>query len=753
VKKVYLFICMTCLIFSCALAYAAEETPKAGKETKKEVTNAKDSKEARVNSEAEAELDEVLVTATRTEKSLENAPGDSHVVTKKEMENRNIKSVDEALNMTPGVFNRRGKGLMDSLATITIRGIPDAKRTLILRDGMPLNTAYDSTIKWLGSVGDIERVEVVEGPFSSLYGGNAMGGVVNYITKMPEKSEFTAKSGYGSSWFRGTAMDDLFKSYMSYGNKIGDKFRFFVSYGFQSTNGFSPDWVTSSSCPSGTTGCGITTDNKGANKYVLGDKGDNRWWDDSILAKAGYDFSKGTKLLISYGRTRSEYNYDTSHTRLKNSAGVPVYLPNERSFLSGSGGIESNMYSGSFETAIGDVKAKLNIGLNEIQKNWYTTPGSTSATVISGGPGTLNSTPSQNYYADLQFTIPLPLNNILTVGGAFKHGNADTKEHNLTNWKDEESKTDLTYKSGGKDYTYSLFLQDEIGILKNLTAYIGVRGDLWYTSDGYADQVGSTGYPKNYDSRSASAVSPKFALVYKPFDATTLRASVGRSFRPPTVSELYRTWYSSSTVTTYEGNPDLKPETSTSWDISVEQKLWKGAKAKLTYFENYFDDMIYRINLTSTTKKYTNAASAETKGIVAEAEQKIKWFRLFGNLTWLTESKITSMPSKPEIVGKKINYLPEQMYNVGVDFTYGPFFANVNGIYVSKLWSTDENTDVVNGVYTAYDAHFLLNAKISYTIMKTATLSFAVDNILDNRYYMYYAAPGRSWFGEVTVKF
>ena len=145
---------------------------------------------------------------------------------------------------------------------------------------------------------------------------------------------------------------------------------------------------------------------------------------------------------------------------------------------------------------------------------------------------------------------------------SYKSGKADNEEHKLTNWKDETSGTNLTYTAGGKDSTYSLFAQDEIMILNNLTAYAGFRQDWWETKDGYANSIGAAGYPKSYDARSASSFSPKFAIVYKPFDKTSVRSSVGKAFRAPTVYELYRTWRSSTGVT-YNGNPDLKPETIT----------------------------------------------------------------------------------------------------------------------------------------------------------------------------------------------
>ena len=68
------------------------------------------------------QLEEIVVTTTRTEKEMETAPGSVSVVTKDNIEKRNIKSVDEALNTTPGVFNQRTKGILDSIAYVALRG-------------------------------------------------------------------------------------------------------------------------------------------------------------------------------------------------------------------------------------------------------------------------------------------------------------------------------------------------------------------------------------------------------------------------------------------------------------------------------------------------------------------------------------------------------------------------------------------------------------------------------------------------------
>lgn len=707
-------------------------------------------------SETTASLEEIVVTATKTEKEIETAPGSVSVVTKDDMEKRNIKTVDEALNTVSGVFDRRGKGLMDTMSAITLRGIPEQKRTLILIDGITLNDPYSGGVRFGGmAVEDVERIEVVKGPFSSLYGGYAMGGVVNIITKMPEKREFTLKTGYGSSWDRGEAMDNLRKVYLSYGDKIKDKLSLFISYGYKATNGYPSDFNVQSSKPTaGITGWSYTTNNQGNTRYLIGDRGDNRWWDDNITVKAGYDFSKTSKINLSFIRTRYEYNYDDPHTYLRNAAGNEVWSYGsikESSFLSGLGGRVQNLYNLSYETEFSSVKTKLSFGFVDQEKSWYVTSDPPAAT-RSGGAGKVSETPSENCNADIQFTLPLFERHILTFGGSFRHGEADTKEHNLTTWKDEDSKTTLAYQSKGKDRTYALFLQDEIMILDNLTAYIGFRHDWWETYDGYVNQVGTAGYPQNYGSRDASSFSPKAALVYKPFENTAVMASIGKAFRPPTVYELYRTWTSSSGVI-YAGNPDLKSETTRSWDIGLDQGLWKGAKVKAAYFENYMEDLIYRKTVSSTLQELINAGKAESKGVEIEAEQRFdKWLRLFANFTY-TNARIKENDAKPEAEGKRLTDVPERMFNIGGEFERGQFSASLTGRYTGKRYSNDENKDTVNNVYTSYDPYFTADAKVSYKITKFATLSLSIDNIFDRDYFAYYKAPGRSWFGEITLKF
>lgn len=712
----------------------------------------------KVKREPVKELPEVVVTATRTETPVENAPASVNVVTKEKIEIKGPKTIDEAINDLPGVMVRRGKGLMDTLASIQLRGFGEQKRTLVLLDGITLNNAYSGSVKMGGFFPeDLERVEVVKGPFSSLWGGYAMGGVVNFITKMPEKREITIKTGYGSGFERGEAMDDLRRLYLSYGDKIG-KLSFFVSYGRHDTNGYATDFVTSARVPTGTFGAKPSYKPTGERIYIVGDKGDNRWWDEGITVKAQYEFDKNTRVRVTYMRNRYEYNYDEPHPYLFNATtNKPIYYPSEKDYLSGPGGRIQNIWGGLFETEIfRKLKTKLNLSYITTEKDWYVTVGSGAKTWGCPTPGSscgyVSNTPQKAFQGDLQFSLPVLNNQILTFGGGYRWEYADTKEKYLRNWKDETSTLNLKYQSKGKTRTWSIFAQDEIILRENLTAYLGFRYDDWKTFDGYVNQVGTTGYPKEYPSNRETSFSPKVSLVYKPFDGTLLRGSIGKAFRPPTVYELYRTWTSSRGIT-YAGNPNLKPETTTSYEIGIEQRLWKGAKLSFTYFYNDMDDLIYRKKVSDVYYELINVGSAESKGFEAGFEKVFDFgLKIFANLTY-TDSEIKKNKIKPQTEGKRLTYLPLWMGNIGAEFKRGKWSLYVVGRYVDKWYIDDENKDKKSGVYGSYDEYFVVDVKANYQINKWMGLSLQGYNIFDKKYYHYYKAPGASWFAELSFKF
>jgi iron complex outermembrane receptor protein len=451
-----------------------------------------------------------------------------------------------------------------------------------------------------------------------------------------------------------------------------------------------------------------------------------------------------------------EWKYGEPDTYLRNSSGGEVWSygsVKESSFLANAGVVGRSLYNLGFETEFLNTKMKLLLGYLDQNNYWWITPDTSASGVTRfGGPGKYSEAPTDTYSADLQFSTPLFEKHLLTYGLSVKTSWTDVKEKSLTNWQDEDTHGATTYEARGRSRSYAIFTQDEIQLHKKLTAYIGFRQDWWETYDGYIAQSGVAGYPKSFSSRSQSAFSPKGGIVYKPFENTIFRGSIGRAFRAPGLYDLYRATTYQSGVT-YASNPDLTPETITSWDIGLEQRLWRGATVRTTYFENYLKDMIYSKNTTSTLIDKVNAGKAENSGVEFEMEQKFgNWLKLFANLTF-NDSKITENTASPSSVGKEMTYVPKTMFNIGGYLNRGPFDLSLVGRYRSEQYTRDDNTDTVKDVYGSYDEFFTVDGKVSYRIKPWVKVSFSVTNIMNEKYYQYSLAPGRCWFAELSMTF
>ena len=706
------------------------------------------------NADTEARLEQTIVTATRTEKDQDSAPGSVSVVTRRDIAKINAVTFDDALKATPGVFISRGKGMMDQMSSVTLRGLPGQSRTLVMVDGIALNSPYAGSIFSSGiSPGSLEQIEVVKGAASSLYGGNAMGGVVNLITRMPVKRELMLQTGYGSA-MAGEGMENTRRVAASYGDSFRDRLRVYIHNDYIATDGYRSDLNAQSSKPGVSIGgYSSTVDSSGLSKrYIIGDKGLSGAWQNNFTFKTEFLFTPQTRFRFTLLKSSGGYDYDDPASYLKNGTGTlwSYGTVKEASFLGGYGYKDQYVYALGLDTEIATAKIKLNLGLMDQVDSWGVTADTALATRNSG-PGKLSSTPASAWSADLQATVPISTWNLLTAGGSFRSSNSHSREYALSNWKNEESKGGMTYESMGSDRTFALFAQDEIMLHEKLTIYAGVRQDWWETYDGYANSVGSAGYPKHYSSRSADSFSPKGAVVYKPFDGTVLRISGGKSFRGPTAYDLYRTWTTASGIT-YNSNPNLQPEKNLSWDASISQEFWSGAKLKVTYYENYISDLIYS-SLSGTVSNKFNAGSGESKGVEMEAEQRFgKLARLFAGYTYAA-TKITENSAVPASVGKQMTDVPEHMFSLGADFEYGPFGAYLITRYVGKRFANDTNTDRAVGVPGAYDPYFTGDIKLRYKITSWAEASFSIDNIWNEQYYSYYKAPGRSCYGDLTFKF
>lgn len=705
-----------------------------------------------IANESDATLKAVVVTATKTAKILSEAPASVSLVTATSIENKGVQRIDEALSGTSGVFSRSLGGEQPSnwQNQITLRGIPGYYRTGVLVDGVSINNAFSGGVNMsIVPIDDIRQIEVVPGPFSSLYGGSAMSGVVNIITKEPVKREISVKGEGGSHDFQ--SID------FGYRDKWSDALAVSLSYGHAQADGYVSDYVTKA--PSGAggtvvTGWTRTTTNTGATTYIVGEKPADKWEKDNYGAKLYLTLSPTSKVILdaSYLTHRTLDGQGSSYL---SSAGVPFTSGtanidglrstiNATDFLAATNGEDVTRYSATYETRFaGDYKLKANVSYQNNQY-WYTSI--TTSAANTSGPGTLSDIPARMLNGDVQVSFPVGNAHYLVVGASANDATLRKKVYSLANWRDQDATGAVGDWADGNSSSLAAYIQDEMTLSDRLTVYLGGRYDRWNT-DG---TININSVLNTYDTRSNAAFNPKASVVYRLDQGTVLKAAIGKAFRAPNLSDMYSTF---GTTTIYWSNPDLKPEKVVTAEIGAEHEFQSGTLLRATAYSSDISDLIY--STTSGANRYKlNAGKAEARGIDLELRQKL-WSGLsaFINATFV-ETTITENAVRPTSVGKQIPLQATRMANIGLEGNHGPWSGSLIGSYVGKMYNTDDNSDVVNHVPGAYDPYFLVNAKLSYKFAKSMTASLSVKNLLDRDYYLGTSkADGRAMYLGFAYKY
>ena len=267
-------------------------------------------------------LGQVIVTATKTEHTLGDVPVAAEVITKEEIKAKNIKTVQDALKYLAGVKINKNSSHWGDKGKVQFQGL-DEKHTLILVDGQRILGGHKSAVDLQQiSIEMVERIEVVKGPASSLYGSDAIGGVINIITKSaPEEPFVSASTSFGS---RGTQTHEV-----SCGAKK-DKLGSFLNYTYRESEGVS--------------------------------KKTDQYWENIFQTSFEYEFTPESKLTLKpyYSEHRMKYEGRKQQRLSLNS--IWEWAPDELSKLNLRGSWfnykhwtadkSSNWHTDSYETEI-----------------------------------------------------------------------------------------------------------------------------------------------------------------------------------------------------------------------------------------------------------------------------------------------------------------------------------------------------------------------------------------------------------------
>ena len=646
------------------------------------------------NSFANTALEDVTVTtATKTEKNIDGVSASVIIVTKEDIEKISASTLKDVFEKIPSInaqFGRFPHPSSASKASVSIRGA-GANGTLILIDGKRLSGETEGPYE-LNRIpaAMIERIEIVKGSMSTLYGSDAIGGVINIITKKVDKNSSTLDVKYGQNG-HGEAKEKNV-NFTTSGKKEDIKYKLFGS--IIDTSSYSKNKSYTQVATNPTTGAVLVANPQnnisGTNKVTFSD--------DANVKNVGTRIEKNLNDNVSLG---FDLNY-LDENREGTYIGSAQYA--------GGGLIKNTPVNSEDNNRRFDVSSDLKYQINDdlsgqtkVYRSYYKKRNETTPITFEGPVSTKFSANVTIDTIESNLTYSLNDSNIITTGVEFREETRDSSAINPV-----ASSSDFITK---KVKYESLFVQDEIALTDSLNATMGARYDKISNADNKATiQAG---------------------LVQKLTENTNLRANYAQGYRAPDIAELYVVSpsykdgkrFGSDVVfgpktTAY----DLKPEQSQTFEIALSNRMDK-LFSEIVLFNTKIDDKIELVSYGAGNAKYytsENLDKVDIKGVELNLDYTLNHNAdLNFNLTYLnTEDKSTN---------KELIFTPDLSASLGFNYK---ILSNV-ATNLSLRYLGEQYSDTQNSATT--DDYTLVDVGVNYDVNKTLTLYTGIDNIFDKK--------------------
>jgi len=694
----------------------------------------------------EYDLDAMVVTATRTMKQIQEVPASVSVVTAKDIERHNVTTIQEALQYVPGLYMNQAKAQDDQ---IMLRGM-DTPNILVLVDGVQINSAYNGAVNFDQiPVESIERIEVLRGAASSIYGGRAVAGVINITTKeATDKLNGDVVLSYGSN--------NTWKKSLQARAKVNDKWSFGVGYENSSSDGYRGYYRTAKAkSGTGTYSANLPVLSDGKT-YVYGGRGEKQWKTENYNFNVKYNFNDSQSLKYAFNRSESEKKYVNPFSYVKDAAGNPVYngtvttqngnkITIKTKDFFGYDNIDiRNIHSLTYNDEKNNLNASFSYAKDQI--SGFTSPNSPTDINYTGA-GDFSDHPGELYSLNIEKAWENVGNHTILVGGNYKQEEMIQHRFNLSKWHDRDSKINEYATDSGKVKNTALFVQDEYKMNDKVTMYAGLRYDNYKKGDGHFWKDGA--YDTTSKGESYNELSPKLAFDFKADENTNYYVSYGHSFNPGPMYQIYR--YGGSGMGAVIPNPALDPETSDTFEVGMKQKLSDNTKFGINLYRIETKDKIaytyfYNAAGVCTHKQYINYNEEKRRGVEFELNHKFdsNW-SAYLNYAWQTgktSGAVIPGTNKNQAYSGVADYtVPKHLLHSGIEYRNDKLNVLLDCQYVSERMSPDSAT----GEYGAEDAFFIVNTGLNYKLAKDVTLQFGITNLLDKEFYCSEATAGRTY--------
>jgi len=677
-------------------------------------------------------LSDTVVSASGFEQKITEAPASISVITREELQEKRFSSIAEALQDVEGVDVRGNTGKTGGL-NISMRGLP-SEYTLILIDGRRQNAPGDVAPNGFGETSTsfmpppsaIERIEVIRGPMSTLYGSDALGGVVNIITRK-----------VGNEWGSAIGVEHTLQENHDYGDS--SKINFYTGGPLiENTLGLAlrGSFYDRDSSSLEFSDSHVPLSSRGPSPVEA-----ENW---SAGGRLSYTPTQDHDITLDLDRSVQTYGNDecqlgTLDGRNRDCAPDPL---------------AANGYSDELrferEQATLAHTARLAFGTldSSLMRNTTKTIGRTIPGEPIGGnaglPGVRvgddRGLKTTNLVFDSKLVTPIGDANLLTVGGQW--------------WEAEME--DAIAPETFEQTTWALFAENEWRMRDDLALTLGAR---------YDDHESFGGH-----------ISPRAYLVWNATDAWTMKGGVSKGYKTPNINDLHDgiNGVTGQGEIITVGTPDLDPEESTSYEMGVYYDNYSGFNANATLFHTQFKDKIVNdspVNcLTNPGGTYcdllvgtpqteygqlVNVGEAETQGIELATRVPIAagWW-VNANYTY-TESEQKSGDNK----GRPLTNTPDHMLNARLNWQATDrlktwlayeYRSDTLRYLDARANLTGNDAAVYDQVGNELSAYSLFHLGAAYRATENLTLQATIHNLFDKDFLRSDAYIGSSGLDYVS---
>ena len=658
--------------------------------------------------------EDIVVTATRYERPAQDLPARVTVVTAADLQRESIETIDEALAFVAGVTQARADGDYSFKSVVSLRGMSSAQqgRTLVLLDGVPINTAATGEVNWNRiPVELVDRIEVFKGPGSSIYGGSAIGGVINVITRRPGRKLEGYALAEAASY--NTEKAGALAAAKSSGPLEGLYTRVWGALAHS-------DGYISNPAPTSTTIKRYYQENNGA-------------------ALAGWDFKGG----------RLEYEYTNSDDR--RGEGMRILAPEGVSRM-----FPTETHRLSAEGQLGDGSWRL---LAYRQQELY---GRLSESGTPSAYSRIDTTVDRrDYNVSGSVTQPLGLGQKVTLGGEFKAGRVNGIDR---------SNVDIV--DAGKMDTYAFYLQDDASLGDGLpTILASLRYDAARFYQGSYNNPTNPSWATvsgPLPAQNWGSLTWRGSARQRLGDDLSAYLSYSQGFRQPNLEDMVETLLKGKGSTQFLmlANPNLRPERVDTYELGADYTPLAGFKFSPSVYYSWARDFIYSVNTNAPATGFSggqcggnpciyqsqNMTAVDILGAEAEASYSAGPATLSASYSFAS-SRIRHFLGNTGREGKYLADAP--LHQAGAVLAWRFPWVNTAASWRFKgaQYYDDANTVPISPYST-------LGFKLWRPLGQHATASLALENALDNRYQESPAsgpyadmAPGRYLKGAVTWSF